>query len=329
MRSSPGNVRRNFMLCLTSTFLSLILRRMTLQHISNMRIAIDNPVRTVTIGSKSHTMKIVFFLALQVLHAISNRRRAIVYCLMWSLFLSPAVATSVSAHPLGNFTINHYARLEVGMTEVQLYLVYDFAEIPTFQEKQTLDQNGDETISNAESIEYLASSLDKLGANLSLVIQDQPAVLSLVPNSAQLALLPGQGGLEIMQIRARYSTPLDPNAFPLKIRYRDDNYSERIGWREIVAKPAKEITITKSNVRDTETSDELRNYPQDLLSNPLNDREANFSVARGTSPNAPATFDPQTGNNTTLIVAISAGVITVGILLAIFLLLRRNHSPTA
>lgn len=273
-------------------------------------------------------MNIDLFLIFQVLHTISNPRRAIVCCLTCSLCLFATLATSVSAHPLGNFTINHYARLEVAVTEVQLYLVYDFAEIPTFQEKQTLDQNGDGTITNAESTQYLVSSLDKLGANLSLVIQDQSAVLSLVPNSAQLALLPGQGGLEIMQIRARYSTPLDPNAFPLKIRYRDDNYSERIGWREIVAKPAKGITITKSNVRNTETSDELRNYPQDLLSNPLNDREANFSVARGASPHAPATFDPQTGNNTTLIIAISAGVITVGVLLAIFLLLRRKHSPT-
>ena len=250
-------------------------------------------------------------------------------CLTFSILLFSALATSVSAHPLGNFTINHYARIELATTELQLYIVYDYAEIPTFQEKQTIDRNGDGTITEDERTQYVASSLEKLRANLTLNINGKTPVLSLVRNSVQLEFLPGQGGLEIMQLRARYSAPLDLNTFPLRIQYRDENYPERLGWREIVAKAAEGLTITESNVRATETSNELRNYPQDLLSNPLNDREATLSVTRGTTVVAPSTPGAQIGDNTSLSVVILAGVITIVVILALFLILRqKRHFPT-
>ena len=47
--------------------------------------------------------------------------------------LVPALAL---AHPLGNFTINHYAGIRVEPGRVILDVVIDQAEIPTFQERQ-------------------------------------------------------------------------------------------------------------------------------------------------------------------------------------------------
>ena len=38
-----------------------------------------------------------------------------------------------SAHPLGNFTINHYAGIELAGDRVYVRYVLDLAEIPTFQ----------------------------------------------------------------------------------------------------------------------------------------------------------------------------------------------------
>src|SRR5215472_17251273 len=46
------------------------------------------------------------------------------------------LASSVSAHPLGNFTINHFARIEVDRNRIQLKFVVDMAEISTIQELQ-------------------------------------------------------------------------------------------------------------------------------------------------------------------------------------------------
>src|SRR5437773_5794297 len=43
-----------------------------------------------------------------------------------------------SAHPLGNFTINHFARLDIQSERIRIHYVIDMAEIPAFQELQKL-----------------------------------------------------------------------------------------------------------------------------------------------------------------------------------------------
>ena len=50
--------------------------------------------------------------------------------------LVPAVA---SAHPLGNFTINHYSRIQPSGDRMYLLYVLDMAEIPTFQAKADVE----------------------------------------------------------------------------------------------------------------------------------------------------------------------------------------------
>src|SRR4029434_595436 len=47
------------------------------------------------------------------------------------------------AHPLGNFTSNNLARIQVGTDAVKLHAVIDLAEIPTFQELQKIDIDAD------------------------------------------------------------------------------------------------------------------------------------------------------------------------------------------
>ena len=44
-----------------------------------------------------------------------------------------ALATSAKAHPLGNFTINRYSRIEPSRNRLYVLYVLDLAEIPTFQ----------------------------------------------------------------------------------------------------------------------------------------------------------------------------------------------------
>ena len=56
--------------------------------------------------------------------------------------LVPVVAGIALAHPLGNFTINHYAGVRVEPSQVLLDVVIDEAEIPTFQARQGFDVDG-------------------------------------------------------------------------------------------------------------------------------------------------------------------------------------------
>ena len=47
-----------------------------------------------------------------------------------------AVPASATAHPLGNFTINRFARVEVAGDRLFVRYVLDLAEIPTFEARQ-------------------------------------------------------------------------------------------------------------------------------------------------------------------------------------------------
>ena len=47
-----------------------------------------------------------------------------------------AAAAAAQAHPLGNFTINRFARVEVSGHQLYVRYVLDLAEIPTFQARQ-------------------------------------------------------------------------------------------------------------------------------------------------------------------------------------------------
>ena len=65
-------------------------------------------------------------------------KRLLLLCgVVWALVL-PAAA---SAHPLGNFTINRFSRVEVAGPRVYVHYVLDLAEIPTFQ-AGTIDAPG-------------------------------------------------------------------------------------------------------------------------------------------------------------------------------------------
>ena len=67
---------------------------------------------------------------------LSSPQRRLAVLLLTAFLLSATVA---SAHPLGNFTINHFTRIEVGSDRVKLHCVIDMAEIPAFQELDRID----------------------------------------------------------------------------------------------------------------------------------------------------------------------------------------------
>ena len=70
------------------------------------------------------------------------------WLVLLAVLLVPATA---SAHPLGNFTINHYSRLEPAPGEMRIFYVLDMAEIPAFQTMQKIDADGDGKMSASET----------------------------------------------------------------------------------------------------------------------------------------------------------------------------------
>jgi nickel/cobalt transporter (NicO) family protein len=176
-------------------------------------------------------------------------KRLLLLCgVVWALVL-PAAA---SAHPLGNFTINRFSRVEVAGPRVYVHYVLDLAEIPTFQ-AGTIDAPG------------LARRIAR-DAELTVAGRRAP----LVPVESALAHPNGAGGLKTTRFEVILRGP--PLRGRSEVGYRDRNYADRIGWKEIVVGNAPS------------RSHELRAYPKNLLSSPLEVTHVRTSLVPGTVP---------------------------------------------
>jgi nickel/cobalt transporter (NicO) family protein len=197
--------------------------------------------------------------------------------LAFAVFAS-LIPREAQAHPLGNFTINHYSSLAFAEETARITYILDFAEIPTLQQKARLDANGDGKLSDEEANAYLDAEMPSLVEGLRLRAGDEILPLEVLHRSAEYR--PGQGGLPTLRVQAHLLADL-PKDWRGKAQYSDQTYEHRLGWREIVVKDGAEVIIRNSTAPVKGMSNELRSYPRDMLSSPPDVREASFTLAPG------------------------------------------------
>ncbi|MFD2355050.1 hypothetical protein ACFSTC_46010 [Nonomuraea ferruginea] len=75
--------------------------------------------------------------------------------------------------------------------------------------------------------------------------------------------------------------------------FTDGFEQDRIGWREITATGAG-VRLADATVPESSVSGELRRYPDDLLTSPLDQRTASFTVSRlGAGTGTPTSGTPR------------------------------------
>ena len=89
------------------------------------------------------------------------------------------------AHPLGNFTINHYAGIHVSKDSVNIDYVLDMAEIPAFQEIAAFDANGNSLADPAETAAYHAAKCASLQPDLRLILNEKALGLTLASSAVE------------------------------------------------------------------------------------------------------------------------------------------------
>jgi ABC-type nickel/cobalt efflux system permease component RcnA len=231
------------------------------------------------------------------------------------------------AHPMGNFSVNHYSKISVERDGIKVSYIIDLAEIPTYQELQQGNIAAD--VADPSVTRFVGLRGVELGRGLSLLVDGQRLPLRLV--SSQVIFPPGAGGLPTMKMgfvyRASYgavgrtadlSTPLrsgstagrdrrddkgDWGAFSKdrlvaeragNLQYSDGNYPGHAGWKEIVADG-----FISSSVPQTDRSAELTNYPTNLLNSPPQDLSAVIQFRYPVAETAGPSTAPRSGRDDT------------------------------
>ena len=172
----------------------------------------------------------------------------------------PAAA---SAHPLGNFSVNHLARGQRVRRPGRRHATsLDEAEIPTFQQS-----GGADARCRAEVARRLTLTVD--GRRVALRPPGAPTITQ--PHG------PGRA-----EDDARSCSPLAASGRETRARVEldDGTFPGRVGWKAIVARPGNG-TATRSSAPADDPTNGLRVYPEDLLKSPADLRAARLDVAPG------------------------------------------------
>ncbi len=174
--------------------------------------------------------------------------------LAWPLFALLSLIRA-DAHPMGNFSVNHYSRISVGPERVEITYALDLAEIPTFELLQGWNLTA---ASPRKSMEQKAAQQMREWAR-KLTVQSNGKTVHPVYESSELVVSDGAGNMPVMRITAKLGVP----GVAGKLDYEDGNYPDRAGWKEVVVASGKGATLGKSSAGTGDRSDALRMYPQD------------------------------------------------------------------
>jgi ABC-type nickel/cobalt efflux system permease component RcnA len=220
--------------------------------------------------------------------------------------LLPGVA---SAHPLGNFTINHWSEVRVEPGAVVVDHVIDLAEIPTFAAFRAVDADGDGTASAGERSAAATARCADQAAGLSLTIAGEAVPLRSTAGSVSF---PAGQGAPTMRLVCRLEATV-PGGVAGPVTFGDGTFAERAGWREIVVRGDR-MTVSGA-VAAAGRSDRLTAYPEGLLAQPLQVASVAFTVTAG-GPALPPLVQPELGAGPTAddaaMAAVPGGITELG-----------------
>src|SRR5262245_52283403 len=149
------------------------------------------------------------------------RKRSLPIALLVAAPIATLFAGAAFAHPMGNFSVNHYARFQTASGGVKIRYVLDLAESPTFRLVQQWVGGGGPKRKVLEQARTWAANLDlRTGGN---------AVTARV-DKAEIVLTEGAGNMQV----ARIVADLFVESAGGTLSYVDRNFEGRAGWKEIV-----------------------------------------------------------------------------------------------
>jgi nickel/cobalt transporter (NicO) family protein len=190
--------------------------------------------------------------------------RLALVALIAAVAVALTAAPAATAHPLGNFSVNHLSTVSVSDDHVDVRYVLDQAEIPTVQEGKLTPA------------EVLARKRVEVERRLVLTVEGRR--LALAPAGPPKLTFPaGAGGLETTRLELALRADVEDVR---RVELHDGTFPGRIGWKAVVSAPG-DGTAVRTQAPSGDPTNGLRAYPEDLLSSPLDRRDASFRVEAG------------------------------------------------
>jgi ABC-type nickel/cobalt efflux system permease component RcnA len=163
----------------------------------------------------------------------------------------------VFAHPGGEFAISRYTRLALRSDTLTVLYAVHLGEIPTFQQREEIDSNGNGVFDPAEESAFLDALVPELLAKLDLRVDGQRLALGV--DERTVTYPEGNGGLETILVSLALSAPL-PEGDIWTLDYVDTNYEDRLGWREVVVEAGDDVVLLESSAPTEDLSQALTEY---------------------------------------------------------------------
>jgi hypothetical protein len=180
---------------------------------------------------------------------------------VWLPLILLAIPGALSAHPMGNFSVSHHSTIHVSPGSISIVTIFDFAEIATFQmfpDPRQASGHADEWVSH-------------------LHLQAGSTKLPLQIREVHSEIVPASSGLPTLRVQLETEGAWNGGG-GMTLNFKDDNYSSRIGWKEIVVEADPSIELPDGNAYAIDRSHGLTVYPEDLLSSPPDVVSANVRI---------------------------------------------------
>ena len=205
----------------------------------------------------------------------------------------------LAAHPLGNFSVSHYTRLQVSAQGVEITYALDLAEVPTYTLLR--DWKLDAKSPQAELDTAAAAQSRQWAKGLEFRAAGKPIQPQFV--RAAIHIASAADGQATVRITSTFELP----GAKSPLQFEDRNFPDRFGWKEIVIASDAGARIVTASQSSADRSNALTQYPADAGAAPPRDLRASVDWAESGSAAArivpiqqpPPVAAPPTESNST------------------------------
>src|SRR5579885_3476347 len=164
------------------------------------------------------------------------------------------------AHPMGNFSVSHYTRLEVSGKGVEVTYVLDLAEVPAYKLLRGWKLQGENPKARPAQSALEAKAAEQ-AREWAKDLEFQSAGQRVEPRfvRAEIKLTDGADGLA----SARIASTFELEGVKSPLTFEDRNFPDRAGWKEIVIQSGAGAELVQASQGDEDRSKALTEYPPD------------------------------------------------------------------